>query len=257
MDISCRNQINDFIYNRDWTLAKKFWFAAINQNDFKIFDENTSKFSHTDISLIHNAGWKGEYFSKDDRYAMKQNYAARIGYLGTEYYGYQKQKTAPGKTVEEDVKSVLGYKSFCAGRTDREVSAISQVICFSSNQPIDTIALLESTINAEPCVAGRLKFYDIKRVPKKFHARSSATWRRYLYLFPLNSNHSKDNNTSDIHVNENVSDGNNNSTNNNDSFNTNKNEKANIEYDFDVDVAFLNKILSKLVFSKTLFFYFL
>lgn len=36
-------------------------------------------------------------------------------------------------------------------------------------------------------LSGRLAVYDCVRVPKKFHARSSATWRRYLYLFPLNT----------------------------------------------------------------------
>ena len=33
--------------------------------------------------------------------------------------------------------------------------------------------------------AGKLAVFECKEVPKKFNALFSATWRRYLYLFPL------------------------------------------------------------------------
>lgn len=39
--------------------------------------------------------------------------------------------------------------------------------------------------NSDACKEGRLNVYNCYRVPRKFNSRSSATWRRYLYLFPL------------------------------------------------------------------------
>ena len=43
-------------------------------------------------------------------------------------------------------------------------------------------------INASEGVRdGRLFAYDCVRVPRKFNARSQATFRRYIYLFPLQS----------------------------------------------------------------------
>lgn len=79
----------------------------------------------------------------------------------------------------------LQRASTCAGRTDRDVSALAQVLSFTTSLPIDTQALLEKLRSAEACTAGRLAFYDCVRVPRKLNARSQAMWRRYVYLFPL------------------------------------------------------------------------
>ena len=121
----------------------------------------------------------------------------RIGYAGSKYFGYQHQKGSSYLTVEGDIKKVLGT-IYGAGRTDRGVSAISQVICFiagskeyNNNQNIDLNGLSEEEYylnllrESEACKEGRLNVYSCYRVPRKFNSRSSATWRRYLYLFPL------------------------------------------------------------------------
>jgi len=98
--------------------------------------------------------------------------------------------------------------AYVAGRTDRHVSAVSQVICVSTTRGSHKILYKETPTNfvlfegtkkdvsredivsafhnSEACREGRLVVLDCQRVPKKFNARSSATWRRYLYLFPLN-----------------------------------------------------------------------
>lgn len=44
--------------------------------------------------------------------------------------------------------------------------------------------ILEKLRQSEAAQAGRIAILDCKRVPKKFNARSLATWRRYCYLFP-------------------------------------------------------------------------
>lgn len=41
--------------------------------------------------------------------------------------------------------------------------------------------------NHDAFTTGKLAYFDVQEVPKKFHAMFSATWRRYLYLFPLNT----------------------------------------------------------------------
>ena len=65
------------------------------------------------------------------------------------------------------------------------MSGLSQIVSFTTNR-LDLEAsdyLKELRALAEKY---NLAFFDCQRVPKKFNARSAATWRRYLYLFPLN-----------------------------------------------------------------------
>ena len=112
-----------------------------------------------------------------------------LGYVGTEYQGYQSQKGVDGVfTVEDDIKIALqGWNVYGAGRTDSGVSAISQVVCFhTTNMTITPMDVLTMMRQSGPCSSGRLAVYEVYRVPKKFNARSSATWRRYQYLLPLN-----------------------------------------------------------------------
>jgi tRNA U38,U39,U40 pseudouridine synthase TruA len=47
---------------------------------------------------------------------------------------------------------------------------------------VDYLHALQSCPAAK---AGRLAFFECERVPRKFNARSHATWRRYTYIFPL------------------------------------------------------------------------
>jgi len=133
------------------------------------------------------------------RYRKRKTFAMRIGYVGTQYFGFQHQKGINVKTVEGDLKNILGGVVYGAGRTDRGVHAISQIVCFitGSKDTIDKkkIELNESNEeeyylnlikNSDAYKNGRLNVYSCYRVPRKFNSRSSATWRRYLYLFPLN-----------------------------------------------------------------------
>ena len=90
----------------------------------------------------------GEFKSRDSRYLSRRTYALRIGYLGTAFHvlpatfsthlirrlqstqGYQRQRDRDGssvRTVEGEVRRVLDRAVVCAGRTDGDVSALSQV----------------------------------------------------------------------------------------------------------------------------------
>ena len=87
-----------------------------------------------------------------------------------------------------------------AGRTDRGVSAVSQVFnvvprdlpkgagptgaTATSDDLSSAAVILEKLRQSKAVQAGRIAIIDCKRVPKKFNARSRATWRRYCYLFP-------------------------------------------------------------------------
>ena len=80
----------------------------------------------------------------------------------------------------------LGKVTVC-GRTDRNVSAISQIINFSpSNKDLNPNQVLQAIRLSNASKEGRLVAYECNRVPKKFNSRSSAIWRKYTYFFPLN-----------------------------------------------------------------------
>ena len=72
-----------------------------------------------------------------------------------------------------------------AGRTDRGVSAISQIISFATFDDVTADDILREFNASLACRQGHLWAWDCQRVPRKFQALFSATWRRYLYLFPL------------------------------------------------------------------------
>jgi tRNA pseudouridine(38-40) synthase len=108
-----------------------------------------------------------------------------LAYDGTKYFGYQQQNEPTTKTVEDDLDIAFGRKLLGAGRTDKDVSALSQVISFSTFEDIDSETLLTSIRASEPFVSNRLAVWDCIRLPRKFHPVFCATWRRYLYLFPV------------------------------------------------------------------------
>jgi tRNA pseudouridine38-40 synthase len=109
--------------------------------------------------------------------------ALKLAYLGDAYYGFQRQPDLV--TVDSEVRKALlkiGVINgdFCyAGRTDRGVSALGQVIDFWIDE--------DKAYLARPrCVNGRLP-RDIWTwawavAPIGFSARWNASWREYRYL---------------------------------------------------------------------------
>jgi tRNA pseudouridine38-40 synthase len=109
--------------------------------------------------------------------------ALKLAYLGDSYYGFQRQPDLV--SVDSEVRKALEligviHGDFCyAGRTDRKVSALGQVIDFWIDEDMASLA-------RPRCVNGRLP-RDIwawawAAAPIGFSARWNALWREYRYL---------------------------------------------------------------------------
>lgn len=184
-----RDSHEDFFLARDWLSIDGFWGCLMKSDSCLPYfitgmsNSNEFGFGITDLEKIHQAG-KGQFISNNPRYA-RQTFAVRIGYHGTKYQGYQSQgKEDDIKTVQSDVCKALGRTVAAAGRTDRDVSAISQIISFHTHSPITPKEIIDQLSSSEAAQNGYLRAFECVRVPKKFQALFSATWRRYLFLFP-------------------------------------------------------------------------
>jgi tRNA pseudouridine(38-40) synthase len=160
---------------------------------------SSSGASATLDEVAHMGVIGGEFTSKNERYTGKscrKTFAVEMGYVGFLFKGWQKQSASSEQqqsAVEDEVRRLLrdsqvaGAGSLTvAGRTDKGVSACSQVFSFtttSSQTEHEILSSLRASL-ASAKIDG-LAVYDVRRVPKSFNARSSATWRRYLYLLPL------------------------------------------------------------------------
>lgn len=113
-----------------------------------------------------------------------RNIKLEISYDGTKYYGWQKQKDK--KTVQETIEKAIyeitgkEIKLIASGRTDRGVSAISQVANFLDESKLD-IQKYEKAINS------RLKreyitINNVEEVDIDFNARFNAKQKTYIYI---------------------------------------------------------------------------
>ncbi|MCD8547945.1 MAG: tRNA pseudouridine(38-40) synthase TruA [Aeromonadaceae bacterium] len=109
--------------------------------------------------------------------------ALGIEYDGSRYYGWQRQREVI--SVQAELERALSriadhpVEVQCAGRTDAGVHATGQVIHFDTAQPRKLAAwTLGMNANLPPDIAVRWA----KEVPDDFHARFSATARRYRYV---------------------------------------------------------------------------
>ena len=110
-------------------------------------------------------------------------WAAGVEYVGTRYSGWQWQAHAP--SVQQEVERVLSavadhpVKVTAAGRTDAGVHAYNQVIHFDSDAPRAPHAWLfgaNSQLQRDICLRW------VQAVDPAFHARYSASARRYRYV---------------------------------------------------------------------------
>ncbi|WP_127960122.1 tRNA pseudouridine(38-40) synthase TruA [Serratia microhaemolytica] len=109
--------------------------------------------------------------------------ALGVEYDGSRYYGWQRQReVASVQACLEQALSKVADQSvtlFCAGRTDAGVHATGQVVHFdttASRQPAAWTMGVNSHL--PPDIAVRW----VKQVDADFHARFSATARRYRYI---------------------------------------------------------------------------
>lgn len=114
---------------------------------------------------------------------MSLRIALGVEYDGSEYFGFQKQKTT-NQTIqgllETSASKVADHKvkTFCSGRTDAGVHAFMQVIHFDTNAIRSSREWLRGINSYLP---SDIRVIWSKEMDESFHARFSATRRSYLY----------------------------------------------------------------------------
>jgi tRNA pseudouridine38-40 synthase len=116
---------------------------------------------------------------------LRQRYRATIEYDGTQYYGFQRQRSAP--TIQESIEQALAslagepVRITGAGRTDTGVHALGQVISFDLHWPArHGVAALQRALNAN--LPEDIVVLQLTEAPDGFHPRFDARQRTYHYL---------------------------------------------------------------------------
>ena len=110
-------------------------------------------------------------------------YALGIEYDGKNYCGWQRQNHSP--SIQEKLEIALSkiaaepIQVVCAGRTDTGVSATNQVVHFDTNKVRKDVAW---TLGVNTNLPSDIAVKWVKEVDESFHARFSATARRYRYI---------------------------------------------------------------------------
>ena len=109
--------------------------------------------------------------------------ALGVEYEGTNYFGFQKQKSTKQTiqgSLEESISRVADHKvkTFCSGRTDAGVHAFMQVIHFDTNA---TRSSIEWSRGINSNLPKDIRVLWAKEIDESFHARFSATKRSYIY----------------------------------------------------------------------------
>ena len=149
----------NFFNNRKWGMVEQFWSDTVkDSSSLQTFIEGDDRFGVTNLEEINRAGLRGEFLSKDQRYSSRRTFAVRIGYVGTMYNGYQRQnKVSDVYTVEDDLKEMLGVIAYGAGRTDADVSAVSQVVSLVGKIDDDSEGLLQKMKSSDAVLSGRME----------------------------------------------------------------------------------------------------
>ncbi|MDA9557991.1 tRNA pseudouridine(38-40) synthase TruA [Vibrio sp.] len=109
--------------------------------------------------------------------------ALGVEYDGSQYYGWQKQQDVIG--VQEKLEKALSIVANhpievqCAGRTDAGVHGTGQVVHFDTHASRKVVAW---TMGANANLPKNIAVRWAQEVPDEFHARFTATARRYRYV---------------------------------------------------------------------------
>ena len=112
-------------------------------------------------------------------------FAAKIAYDGSRFSGWQKQPKTTENTVQEHVERALATLNgrstpvVAAGRTDKGVHALGQVISFDMAAPWEP-RKLRNALDAN--LPRSISVSRVAPVPDDFSARRSADWREYVYF---------------------------------------------------------------------------
>ncbi|WP_104401729.1 tRNA pseudouridine(38-40) synthase TruA [Vibrio penaeicida] len=109
--------------------------------------------------------------------------ALGIEYDGAKYYGWQRQRdvTSVQEKLEKSLSIVANHpvEVQCAGRTDAGVHGTGQVVHFDTTS-VRKMAAWTMGVNAN--MPKDIAVRWAKEVPEEFHARFTATARRYRYV---------------------------------------------------------------------------
>ncbi len=109
--------------------------------------------------------------------------ALGVSYLGQGYQGWQSQPS--GLTVQDKLEQALAsfttqrVSTLCAGRTDAGVHGLMQVVHFDTDLRREPVSWVRGTNTFLP---PDIAVQWAHPVPDAFHARASATARRYAYI---------------------------------------------------------------------------
>jgi len=112
--------------------------------------------------------------------------ALGLSYAGQHYSGWQSQSS--GNTIQDHLEAALArfagegnarITTLCAGRTDAGVHGLMQVVHFDAPVQRPVAAWVRGTNTFLPC---NIAVQWARAVPDGFHARASATARRYAYV---------------------------------------------------------------------------
>ncbi len=113
-----------------------------------------------------------------------QRYFAQIEYDGTNYFGFQRQidsqPTIQGE-IENSLANIFPSRVLVtgAGRTDRGVHAVGQVVSFEVDWQ-HSVDALQKAINAN--LPKDIAILQLKKIASSFHPRFSAKSRAYEYF---------------------------------------------------------------------------
>ncbi|MEG0280107.1 MAG: tRNA pseudouridine(38-40) synthase TruA [Morganella sp. (in: enterobacteria)] len=115
--------------------------------------------------------------------AVKTTIALGIEYDGSRYFGWQRQTDVVSvqARLEQAISKIANepIAVICAGRTDTGVHSTGQVVHFhTTSARKDAAWTMGVNTHLPPDIAVRW----VKTVPEHFHARFSATARRYRYI---------------------------------------------------------------------------
>tara|TARA_B100001093_G_scaffold449759_1_gene456119 strand:+ start:327 stop:1109 length:783 start_codon:yes stop_codon:yes gene_type:complete len=116
--------------------------------------------------------------------------ALSIEYIGSKYYGWQKQNTNSTNTIQYHVDAALTkianheIKTICSGRTDTGVNALNQVVHFDTTSRRLNKNWIDGVNSNLP---KDIRVKNIYHVNKEFHARFQALSRTYHYYINNNA----------------------------------------------------------------------
>jgi tRNA pseudouridine38-40 synthase len=112
-------------------------------------------------------------------------YALKVSYIGTNYYGFQRQKKL--RTIEgclfqafqnaELIEDPKIFRYGAAGRTDKGVHALGQVIAFSTSKKV-----MLRQLNVH--LPQDIRVWAISQVSDEFNPRFDALSKHYKYFLP-------------------------------------------------------------------------